>query len=477
MFRKILGILIVFLMLVGIGVTAVFFWYQSGGLQKTIIDKLGNSFLPPSTSVTSTSFDTQSALQQILGFDKEKIYLFLFLNNTELRPGGGFIGVYAVVRVKNGKSEILKVEGTEILDNIASRDFISTPPKPMADYLGIKRQEFRDSNWSPDFAISSQKSLELYKLENGIYYDKIDAVIGITPTVIEQILKIIGPIEHQGITYTTDNFTEKLEYEVEYGFAKKNIHFDDRKKIMVGLTKELAKKLTVDVFLKWPRYSSLAQDLINQKHILAYTTDNKAQKILESRKIAGRVEQVKGDFVMWVDANLGALKTDAYLDRQLSYSFKPDKGKYLATVKMQYKHNGVFDWRSTRYRTYARVYLPKGSELVSLKGAKNSKVDKGEEFNKQWFGAFAVIEPSTTGELEWQFYLAESIVKQIQNGNYDLLVQKQLGATNEKVLLDLDFGARVVSGSPAEQKKNHNDNRYSYSTKLDVDEKFSVRLK
>jgi hypothetical protein len=61
-------------------------------------------------------------LKKLLGFEDTQNYLIEFLNNTELRPGGGFIGVYGVVKVKNGVPEVLKVEGTEILDNVMGSD-------------------------------------------------------------------------------------------------------------------------------------------------------------------------------------------------------------------------------------------------------------------------------------------------------------------------------------------------------------------
>ena len=52
-------------------------------------------------------------LDEMLGFDRPRNYLVLFLNNTELRPGGGFIGSYALGTVSSGHLDLIKVEGTE----------------------------------------------------------------------------------------------------------------------------------------------------------------------------------------------------------------------------------------------------------------------------------------------------------------------------------------------------------------------------
>src|SRR3989339_325475 len=138
--------------------------------------------------------------------------------------------INTVVKMENGKPQILKVEGTEILDG-KSPQFDSIPPIQLTKNLKIETWKFRDSNWSPDFGVSTQKALELYEKENGLEAKQIDAVIGITPTVFENILQILGPIAINGIEFNYDNFTEKLEYEVEYGYNEKGIDFRERKKL------------------------------------------------------------------------------------------------------------------------------------------------------------------------------------------------------------------------------------------------------
>lgn len=477
--------MIIIVLLFGAGLAGVYFWYRSGGLQTTVVNQLNKkvkqSLINDKTAITAIE---PNVLQEVLGFKSPKTYLLLFLNNTELRPGGGFIGVYAVVRVDKGKPETLKVEGSEILDNYAPRDFVSIPPAPLTKYLASQRWEFRDSNWYPDFASSSVKALELYKQENGLLADKIDAVIGFTPTVIEEALKIIGPIKYQGEEFNSKNFTAKLEYEVEYGYKDKGLSFNDRKNILEGLTKTLVKHLAVDIFLHWSDYSKLTERMSKEKHIMAYTTNAQAQSIINAKDLAGKVKSVAGDYILWVDANLGAWKTDASLKRELSYSFVPvGTGKYLATLKMKYIHQGWFDWRTSRYRTYARVYLPPDSEFVGVKGslardrsAIPGQVDQGLEYDKKWFGTFTAVEPQTTSELVWQFYLSPRVVKQVEAGLYTLFVQKQLGTIDHGLTLGLNFGKNIVFASPGEPTTKHGDAIYDYNTDLRVDREFTVKF-
>lgn len=456
-----------FIIIIGAGALGLWLWYRSGGLQSAVVTAV-------SQKITSNAVES-NLIQQVLGFTKPQTYLVLFLNNTEMRPAGGFIGAYAVIRVDKGVSEILKVEGTELLDNRSPQDFSSVPPEPLQKYLPVKRWGFRDSNWSPDFASSSVKAIELFKKEKGVAAEDIDGVIGITPTLLEEILKISGPIKVNGQEFNAQNFTEKLEYEVEYGYAEQGLHFDDRKKVLADLTHALLARLRGDIFKHWPQYFALSQRMLAEKHILAYSNDSEIQSVLLAKGWAGEIKQTTGDYLLWADANLASLKTDKVIERELFYSFAPiSTGKYAATVKMKYVNKGSFTKFTTRYRTYARVFLPVGSQFISVSGSSTS--DQGIENGKQWFGAFIVIEPGKTGELVWQFYLAPKVAEQIKNNSYNLLVQKQAGIIASALTLDLDFGKNVVSAVPGESPENFGDTKYSLYTDLRLDREFNLKL-
>ena len=106
---------------------------------------------------------------------------------------------------------------------------------------------FRDANWSPDFSESAKKALELYKGEGGVSADQIDAVVGFTPTLLEQLMKVVGSVTVDGIKFTPENITEKLEYEVEYGYSERGLVFTERKKIMQPLFHALLAGLKLDI--------------------------------------------------------------------------------------------------------------------------------------------------------------------------------------------------------------------------------------
>ncbi len=481
MFKGFKGFIFICIIAALLGSASAYAFYQIKNISP---EKILNSSLVQekvNTIVGDETGDFSKLLPQFLGFDKPRTYLFLFQNNTEMRPGGGFIGLYSTLRVDKGKIEVLKVEGTETIDRQTPADWKPTPLAILQQHLGVDRWYFRDSNWSPDFAVSADKALELYTGENGIAAKDIDTVVAFTPTVLERLMKITGPFVVEGIEFTSENVTETLEYHVEYDYARNGRSFEDRKGIVKVFMDELLLHLKENAFARFNDYTALLQELASEKHIIFYSKDPGIEKVMEALGWTGKVKSTSGDYLLYVDANLAALKTDHAMKRELTYTIEPRGNQFVAKASMKYTHTGVFDWRTSRYRTYARVYVPRGSQLLETKGAMKwdrSKepgvIDQGEELGKQWFGTFIAIEPGQTGTLEFVYTLPASITEQINQGNYELLAQKQLGLVDTALTLDLNFGKNIQMAVPAEEQKNWGNTNYSVQSDLREDKTFRV---
>ncbi len=446
------------------------FWvrqnYQNGKLQEKII----RTAFPNSINFATTT----NIIPRALGMEYPRTFLILFINNTELRPGGGFIGSYAVARFDHGRPEILKVEGTETIDN-NSPGVGATPTLALAKYLGIKTWQFRDSNWSPDFPTDARRALEFYKAEHGYLADDISGVIAITPNFFEEILKLTGPLDVNGISFTSDNFTEKLEYEVEYGFEKRGIKFSDRKQILGDVSRVFLPRIVGSMLIHWSDYARLVLSMLNQKHLILYSTILDEQSYIEAQGWDGAMRGKPGDYLLWADANLGSLKTDVVITRSLSYSISSTATGTIATATMRYNHAGGFTWRTSRYRDYARIFAPSGSRLLGISG-NSEQVDEGEEDGRHWFGTFLSISPGHQGQLSFTYLLPENINDQIQKGNYHLSAQKQLGTDHVRLTLELKFDKNLVGAEPTEASEKFGDNYYQVATDLRVDREFDITL-
>jgi len=154
-------------------------------------------------------------------------------------------------------------------------------------------------------------------------------------------------------------------------------------------------------------------------------------------------------------------------------------------VDLKYRNNGSFSWKTTRYRTYTRIYVPAGSELISVTGnMANDKildpkrhpgtVDTADEFGRRSFGTFIAVEPGETRDLVFAYRLPETIASAAQAGIYSLLVQKEPGIGAVPLTLSLDFGKRVARATPPEEQSQWGDNLYNISTDLAIDRQFAV---
>ncbi|MFH1225984.1 MAG: DUF4012 domain-containing protein [bacterium] len=423
-------------------------------------------------------------LPPMAGYPEAKTYLFLLQNNSELRPTGGFIGTYGILKVKDGEIASFQTDNVYNLDGPAEKFLDIRPPAPLAEYLLADRWFLRDANWSPDWPISARKAEWFYQKEGGL--EKIDGVIAITPTVISSLLTITGPLEVDGLRFTADNFVEVLQYQVEKGFYQQGRATAERKSVIGDLGRLIIEKLMALPFNRWPEVAVLLKANLDEKQILIYDKNNEAWDFVLANNWAGAVKNTADDYLMVIDANLASLKTDKVVRREIDYSVQPDEaGDLIAKVKITYHNEGEFSWQTTRLRTYTRVYAPVGSELIGADGAmaNDRSQEPGEvmvssELGKTVFGAFIAIEPGQKGELGLEYKLPTALAKKARQGYYNLTIQKQPGTAGHQLLVNLSFNNKIKEFSPTGfANRRIGENNVKFETDLRVDREFGVKLK
>lgn len=360
--------------------------------------------------------------------DKERVFLVLFQNNWELRPGGGFIGSFGILKIKNGQVSDLQIHDT---GNFDGRIPATIPaPYPMPETLNIKSLQLRDSNFSPDFITNAKAAEKFYYLGQG--QEKFDGIIGVNANVLISFLKVTGPVEIPGYpgTYEDENAILALEYQVEKAFDEQGIARGERKSVMNDLAMEIIKKAQAfDSSQKLKLLEIISEDL-NKKDIQLYFTDAEIQSAVEKVNWAGKIdENWKLDYLMVNDANLGAYKSDYYVQRSVDYLVDLSHDVPLAHLQITYKHTAKQrDWMTKDYVTYLRVYVPDGSWLV------NQPVDKpvfGNEFGRKYFGFLIYVPLGQTKTVDVEYNLP----KDLKNSVYDLKIQKQSGVNDVPVVV------------------------------------------
>lgn len=353
----------------------------------------------------------------------ERTFMVLFQNSMELRPGGGFIGSFGILKIKNGNASLLQVHD---LSNFDGRipDTI-TPPYPMEEFLHIKSWKLRDSNYSPDWAKNAEKAEEFYRMGNG--QENLDGIIGINSHLLSSILEVTGPITVEGYpgNYDSENAILTLEHQVERAYAEQGITKGERKSIMQPLAKEISKRVIAMSGTDKVKLASVIMKDLNQKDIQLYFKDKELQSKVEEAGWSGEVNYGwRNDYLFMVDANLGAYKSDYYMKRSFDYSVDLSKEVPTAKLKITYNHTAkVKDWMTNNYLTYLRVYVPRGSWLVNSSNL--NEIKYGEEFGKKYFGSVVDVKIGEAKTVEFEYALPSGI-----KDEYDLLIEKQAGIEN-----------------------------------------------
>ena len=427
----------------------------------------------PVLSGLLTSFEQHAPLvEELLGGNGPRKYLFLLQNNHELRATGGFIGSYGLLDVNNGVVRRFFVDGIFNPDGQLKENII--PPKPIQKVSAA--WSLHDSNWFPDFPTSAEKAIFFYEKTGG---PTVDGIITLTPTVMQKLLVVIGPIAlpKYGLTVDADNFIPVIQEQVEVKYDKTE---NEPKKVLADLSAALLEK----VFASQDKTTlyGIAQALLaglNEKHILLYARHAETEALIDQAGWSGRLLPASKDYLSVVHTNINGFKTDGIIDETIQHKALIDvDGSIIDTVTITRTHNGgntPYEWWNKVNADYLRVYVPEGSELLSAKGAtwefplapldyaalgfkkdeeirseeENTTIDEksgtriSRESGKTVFGAWVYVSPQERVTVEYRYRLPFRIdVNGMRQGNpdsYAALYQKQSGSIGSTLETVVDY--------------------------------------
>ena len=368
---------------------------------------------------------------EIGGFKKEKTYLLLFENNMELRPAGGYLGSFGIVKVKNGKFTHLEVHDTNIFDGFGKVQ--TEPPWPIKKYLNVSNWQMRDSGWSPDFPTSAKKAEYFYRLQGG--QEKFDGIIAITPPVLESVLDLTGSLEFEGHNYTKENVILDLEYQVEQDYYKKGIPEGERKSVLKKIAPILAERIVEFSVLNQIKLFNCFEKHFKEKEIIFYFHNDKLENKILEKNWGGQIKENLGDYLMIVDANLFSLKSDPVVKRSINYQIDLNAPRPNARLEITYYHQGKEEnWHIKNYQSYLRVYLPKGSWLTKANGL-STPIEFPDELDKTVFAGMIYVPIGKEKKIVFEYLLP----KDFKKNPYKMLVQKQIGVK------DYDLKIKIIS--------------------------------
>ena len=378
----------------------------------------------------------------LLGMDSPRTYMVLFQNDKELRPTGGFMTAYSIMKVD--KAQFSPVLSSDIYSLDAQYKPSITAPDPFIKYIKgpyvlSDKLRLRDMNWSPDFAVSMQAFVPMIK-EAGV--DGIDGIIAVDTQLLVNILDVIGPIGVPGFgDFSTKIIPEcncaQVIYELE-SFAdvegpiiwdpltgvilQKPKNSDNRKKIIGPLMNSVLSNAMGQPKDKLaPLFESIYRSLL-EKHVLFYMMDGDKQKAMSDFGLGGTLIDYDGDYLHINDANLGGRKSNLYASEEVEQDIVIENGIVTKTVTITYKNPEKQDgWLNSILPTWVRVYVPKGSQLITSEGLE-AKAEPYEDLGKTVFAGFFQLRPEGMAKVTFKYTLPIKVSKE-----YKLLIQKQPG--------------------------------------------------
>ncbi len=407
--------------------------------------------------------ETIDVWPHIFGFDQARSYAILFQNNTELRPGGGFIGSYAIVKINKGRLSDFSIH--DVYDADGQLKGHVEPPFAIRRYMPLVHWYLRDSNFSADNLKNAQTAAFFLQQETGV---TVDGIITLDLSFVQQVIKSLGSIyvPEYNETVTANNF-----YLVTQSHVEKNSFAGStqKKDFLTALFSALQAKL----FTKKISYVDLLKQSIAsiaQKDLLFAFSDKSIQQVFTVNNLSSALWDVRpagsgvNDFTAISEANLGVNKVNGFINRKIFQNMTVGKnGSASGALKVVYENISDGSWPGGTYKNYVRFLLPQGTVLTNilLNGVAQSRypavidpkiyeaakfqAPKGIEVEQTIEGgkigyAFLVTVPiHATLSVEIDYTIAQKIDTTQTEFSFDELLFKQPGTVSDPHVFSLSF--------------------------------------
>jgi hypothetical protein len=372
----------------------------------------------------------------------EKTYLIVFQNNNELRPAGGFVTAYGLLKFYHGVPQELKIDN--VYGTTDQHAYIE-PPYPLNNMLDAGGQKlsysFRDANFAPDFRYSAKNLGKMLRLTQKDL--QIDGVVAVNYSFLEDLLKRIGPVEVDGMELDSNSLFSTLEYAVNDIDKHSLTDLANRKDILKDFSKELIKKIVLNPLLTGNALKA-AHESLDKKDIQIYFEDESLQNMAVERGWSGAWKDGQdSDFLALNTANLGGLKADRYMSKDISYELRVNKDspsadyKLSGTTKVHVKYFGIENIPiSGDYSGFLRLYVPEKAVLSSSDRQALEEFSEHTEGNLHVYEGFLKMKHGEEKSFSFTYDLPADLLK---NDQYSLYIPKQSGAANDRYSVLISF--------------------------------------
>jgi len=309
----------------------------------------------------------------LFGVDHARHFLVQTMDRGELRPGGGFTGMYGLLTIQNGRMAPFSLQDVTELDYAGNgMELGRQAPPQYRSWMKFGSFGLRDANLSGDFPTTAKLAMQVFQEEGG---GPVDGNIALTPTVIAHVLNVIGPIKvpQYNETITAQNLEDKLHYyQQDFGAIQRQRqqtgtnNAATRKAFTSLLGKLLLDKVRHLQVKQLVKVMQNALKDIQSRDLEIYFTNPLAEGWMIQHGYSGGMDTFsKQDGFMVVQSNISISKASQYVHttEQDNISFDAQGGAYHnLTITLDYKQTGPVYGYNT-YADYIRVYAPANAQF------------------------------------------------------------------------------------------------------------------
>ncbi len=417
--------------------------------------------------------DSKDAVLAALGDRYPQHYLVLLMNNDEMRLGGGFIGSFAIVEINDGRLTDLVFHDVYEFDN-RYNEHVEVPVHELRSLT--EEWRLRDSNISPDFAVSAQQAMHFLDLEGG---PGVDGVIAVNLSAAQAMVEELGSLTLASLQkpLTAETFPAVLSTLIE---AKTFGSFSP-KTVLKELIDAFVAKATGapeggDVSTDFPAgdatFSATTQlqmqlglrilDEAHKKQILFYHKNEDVQDLITSFDMDATIPDLtqltneQTDFLLPAFTNIAGNKTDRYMETDIQHATQIlEDGAIInsATITRTHTFNDAsLAWLKQTAASYGftawneglekilgndtnksgiRIYIPANSQILDVTGSAHRDdlqfyYDKFEDISYYYIDQ--TLQPGESQSFTVTYSLPWKFTGEFQEYNFTIFKQPGLKA-------------------------------------------------
>ena len=453
---------------------------RSGGLLAPPLADARTAFLEQGgQTLTALTKSKQAAhlVPILFGSEAPRTWFLAIQNPVESRATGGFLGAFGILKANEGNLRLERLES-----NLSLPEIKNSPPAS-AEYVERyerfdTRRSWQNVNMTPDFPTAARMMAEMWEGSTG---EQIDGVIGVDANGLNELLRIVGPIEVPEFgQISSENFLPLALNQAYVRFPEKAARVD----FLLSVGRGVWTRVLSGEFNDLRLLADPVNDAVNGRHLQVWIPGE--ERSTRALGIAGELRRpASGDFLLVIVQNAAANKVDYYARRAVTYKVNIDEsgkrtGKVGVSLKNETPDTGLPPYIVGPYlptdtaglnRTYLSVYTSKDTGVLGAKlNGKDVGVESHAELGLSVVSSFIEILP------QQEVSLKALLDGGSRNSNvYRLRVQRQptLQPDDFRLEVTLPEGVSVKNKSPGMRVEGR---RVLWTGPLDSDKDFFIRF-